>query len=419
MTPFIRLVTSNWDQIHHGISLETLPLTLRDAVEIARSLGIFYLWVDSLCIIQDSQDDWTHESSRMADVYGGSSLNIAATSARGTSDGCFFSRPEHFVCQADVHTKDGTSSYDFVPDDYISVIVGGEPLLSRAWMFQERLLPSRTLHFTKTELYWECNHFSASETFPDGIPSALKKPSTYEKKPLDPSMWSWIVGEYSKGQLTKIQDKPVAIAAIAQEIQSKSHDRYVAGMWHNDLAIQLCWYVCGITQDHASPNYIAPTWSWLSTTGQVSYPRSDPSYRSGDEVIYISILDVNIETLGNNMFGGLKTGSLLLACNVLQDVDLEPNGLAFAHSQRMFQCSIYPDESLQVLRPSYGVLVLPILLSKGGGLLQGLLLEPVGGNTYKRLGLFISCEEDVVHKFEDAASKSLSQEHERVEIKVI
>ncbi|KAH7073372.1 heterokaryon incompatibility protein-domain-containing protein [Paraphoma chrysanthemicola] len=417
-TPFISLSNSNWDQMRHGIPLENLPRTLRDAVEIARSLGIFYLWVDSLCIIQGSAGDWTLESSRMADVYGGSSLNIAATSARGTSEGCFFNRPERFVCQADVSTKDGTSSYDFVPDDYISVTVSGEPLLSRAWMLQERLLPSRTLHFTKTELYWECNHFSASETFPDGIPSALKKPDTYEKKPLDPSMWSWIVGEYSKGQLTKIQDKPVAIAAIAQEIQSKNHDRYVAGMWHNDLAIQLCWFVYSIAQDHASPNYIAPTWSWLSTTGQVSYPRSDPSYRSGDEVIHISILDVNIETLGNNKFGGLKTGSLLLACNVLQDVVLERDELIFAHNQTRFECSIYLDEPPQILQ---GVFVLPILSRQDGSLVQGLLLEPVGGevNTYKRLGLFKSYGEDAVHKFEDAASKSLSQEHERVEIKVI
>lgn len=63
--------------------------TFQDAVHVARLLGISYLWIDSLCILQDSQDDWRHEAALMGEVYKHALFNISATVATDDSGGCF------------------------------------------------------------------------------------------------------------------------------------------------------------------------------------------------------------------------------------------------------------------------------------------------------------------------------------------
>jgi hypothetical protein len=415
--PF-RLVQHNCNQMYRSISPESLTQTIRDAIEIAQALGISYLWVDSLCIIQDSPDDWRHEASRMTDIFSGSNLNIAATSARDCKGGCFFNRPEYLVCQADVHSKDYASLYDFVPDDYISVSLGSEPLLSRAWILQERLLSPRTLHFTKTEIFWECYHTSASETFPDGIPTALRKASTFEKKPPDHTMWSWIVEEYTRCHLTYSSDKQVAILGIAQEVQSNSEGKYVAGMWQHDLAIQLCWFIGGIAENRPL-NHKAPTWSWLSTTGRVSYPRSDPSYRSGNETIWINVLEIKLEQDKPDLPRVANEGSLFLRCNMLLHIDLAADGMLFTNTGKRLECSIYLDAPQSHVQ---GICAVPILSRQDGSLVQGLLLELVDKevNTYQRLGMFRVHGKVAQHKFEEAASKHFNlDDNESVEIEII
>jgi hypothetical protein len=396
------------EHLRRGMHMDTLPRTVQEAIYVAQCTDISYLWVDSLCIVQDDVEDWRHEGSRIPTVFGGSSLNIAATGARDSLEGCFFDRPENFVCRANVLTKGLASPHDFVSDDYLSEVLRDQPLSTRAWTLQERLLPPRNLHFTKTEVYWECNHYSASETFPAGIPRALMKAETFEKKPLDKTMWSWIVEEYTSRSLTHYEDKAVAISGIAQKIHQKCGDEYVAGMWHTDLAIQLCWFIDDTTQDRF-PMYIAPTWSWLSTLGRVSYPRSNPSYRSGNELIWISKLEHQLQFHSTDIFGMITAGSLLLTCNLLLGVELQPGGMLFPNNRKELKCAIYLDTSS---KPSHEIHALPVLSLQNGSLVQGLLLECVERKleVYQRLGLFKCYGEDAVHRFEEAASKSLSQE---------
>ena len=75
-----------------GIRIETLPKSFRDAIMICRALGIRFLWIDSLCIIQQDAEDWERECSRMRDVYRNSYLTISIARSRGSSDGCFSTR---------------------------------------------------------------------------------------------------------------------------------------------------------------------------------------------------------------------------------------------------------------------------------------------------------------------------------------
>ena len=150
------------------IAISELPKTFQDAVVVTRELGIRYLWVDSLCIIQDSAEDWATESSNMRLIYKNCILNIAATAAQDSSIGCFFDRNTNIVRPCRIEITE-TGIYDFLSsnawfDDVISA-----PLNQRAWVVQEQLLAPRVLHFGKTQLFWECNEtvsFSVSILFP-------------------------------------------------------------------------------------------------------------------------------------------------------------------------------------------------------------------------------------------------------------
>ena len=70
-----------------GMPIHDLSPTLRHAILVVRRLGFQYLWVDSLCIIQQSKQDWDIESGRMANIYQNSVLTIAAPQAQSSMEG--------------------------------------------------------------------------------------------------------------------------------------------------------------------------------------------------------------------------------------------------------------------------------------------------------------------------------------------
>jgi hypothetical protein len=106
------LTRNNLQQFRQNIPEEALPKTFRDAICVCRYLGIGFLWIDSLCIIQDSGEDWGRESSAMARVYGDAYLNIAATSAKDGTVGCFFDRSRDWRCQHQLDSGDQETLYD-------------------------------------------------------------------------------------------------------------------------------------------------------------------------------------------------------------------------------------------------------------------------------------------------------------------
>lgn len=133
------------------------------AIKFARFFGIHYIWIDSLCIIQDDDDDWNRESAKMCDIYEGSYLTVAATSSPKCSFD-FFMAPTPEMFSTSGYASDGLP-YRFLAREGIrhpgtasdsAQIVKTWPLLNRAWVLQERFLAPRVLHISTTELIWEC-----------------------------------------------------------------------------------------------------------------------------------------------------------------------------------------------------------------------------------------------------------------------
>lgn len=139
-----------------------LPPTFRDAVHVTRALNIPYLWIDSLCIIQDDQQDWQAESSRMEEVYSSAYCTLAASAASSSLDG-FLGARDPRLCVAVDSPRRGTYYVCQAVDDFYADVEQGA-LNKRGWVLQERALSRRSIHFSATQVYWECGQGVHCET---------------------------------------------------------------------------------------------------------------------------------------------------------------------------------------------------------------------------------------------------------------
>jgi hypothetical protein len=146
--------TKNIGTREKGFRTADLPQTFQDAVEVAQGLGIQYLWIDSLCIIQGDGGDWDQESKRMEGVYTSAYCTLAATSAVNSNSG-FLKRNINSKC---IYAQDKSGQQVYVCTDIADFDneVEGAELNKRAWVMQERLLSCRTIHFGANQTYWEC-----------------------------------------------------------------------------------------------------------------------------------------------------------------------------------------------------------------------------------------------------------------------
>jgi hypothetical protein len=296
---FIQTTKQTVSQRKSGIEWSSLPRTFQDAIKILRALQIHFLWIDSLCIVQDDELDWMKESRCMATIYSKSFLNIAATGASDSRGGCLFRRSLMHVGVESypVHSAvtDGTifvrPSFDLVHHRYSthsnheanSSDSNFVALLSRAWVFQERHLAPRTLHFHPTEMIMECKSGLFCEC------SGLNKLGRSRRKSLDVNLlentdktsfddWFEVVEEYSRLRLTRESDRLVALIGVATGFQNFFKCGYLAGLWQNDIARGLLWDVANYhsvnaeKKHHRSQDPFAPSWSWasLSLDGQSS-----------------------------------------------------------------------------------------------------------------------------------------------------
>ena len=564
----IMLTKASLPDMSERIDEAKLSQTYQDAIAITRSLGCRYLWIDSLCIIQDSILDWQTEAAKMGDIFKFSICTIAASWASSNSEGCFFDRGplyakfsvsratksaprlpsnvrlneshrkrrdrllsrtmprsiiesektglttfEHVLKRrqsrlsteitvlshdlvpsslaidaksfgdegSETRTPEATSQFSFMtklggledmqscsdnpgalessakirikseskgpsstsssaiqeasckPDRTGSAVlhiipfqkdlwehsVELSPLSRRAWVLQARLLSPRTLHYKKTQLFWECRESKACESSPHPYPKNQIHPfysprymdSRHELFGLnaDPlhQHWPEIIEKYTDTLLTKLEDKLVAISGLARQVYSITKDKYCAGIWREDLILQLLWRLQRPQHKGKLP-YRAPSWSWASTEGKVEFTQNPGHTTSELEIKSVQSLGVDgrLWSFDQIEYGSLRVRGamravqscsrrgqrykLLLTDQLDEELDeeLDTN-----------ECDYYPDSIPQSL--SKNPMCLPVARLRSGAssggdendkrnVVAGLVIEPTGdyADEYRRLGLF-------------------------------
>jgi hypothetical protein len=312
---FIKLTPDNLDSFLNIIPHEDLPKTLKDGIYIARRLGLEYVWIDALCIIQgqDRNDDWQVESGRMRFVYGSAHVNIAASSATNVYEGCF-SKPTNYIggFLARVTTSEFCRVQNFHSQQVYEESTIITHLASRAWTFQEKLLAPRTIYFGDRGMFWECRSMITSEFCPDWIQHSRSLKLVCPEG----EAWSWwhIVATYSKANLTVSSDKLPALSGVARRQHEATGDEYLAGMWRKGLSSltkQLGWVPLSKTK---RPDWRAPTWSWTSIDAEIIYwPFNDRVAKNE----YVQVLDARTTPAGLDPFGAISGGELQLRCTAM------------------------------------------------------------------------------------------------------
>ncbi|KAF5602677.1 uncharacterized protein FSUBG_7552 [Fusarium subglutinans] len=311
--PFTKLLRSNIESMTTtGMPIKDLPATFRDAITVTNRLGMEYIWIDALCIIQLDAEDWGLHSVTMAKVYSYSAITLAAAASSDAYGGLFRERDPAGINGVNLHLKWPAhhleGEFHLVPVDPWDKAVGNSPLLRRAWVFQERLLSRRTVYFAHDMLYWECGELYASKLYPEGgpwdlqyrykrfdisdrLPSGvqsvedcrfkhiytelLTRELNSEKTVTDEEMflyvWASVVAQYSVGKLTKDADKLIAIDGVAEQLTSiVPREQYLNGLWKQDsLPLSLLWST--IEEEQPTSTRVAPSWSWASVYTPVNF----------------------------------------------------------------------------------------------------------------------------------------------------
>ena len=283
-----KLTKATLESMLQGISLNDLPLTFQHAILITRNLGYRYLWIDSLCIIQDDVDDWAFESTTMSRIYSNCVLTIASLWGDNSHSGCYVERNPLTTENCRIgEWKHGEVLVRSNNEQRGKALgnVKPKPLLDRGWVLQERFLSPRTLYYGPWELFWECGENSLSEKEPEsnmtfGDSETIRNRFRTIKKPPDldsnkshqnPKLqniygiWAEIRANYWSSRLTHHSDSLVAISGITTWIHERSGLQFMSGLCKDFLLRELLWKVD--IGRATSRSTLSPTWSWASVKG--------------------------------------------------------------------------------------------------------------------------------------------------------
>ncbi|KAH6963116.1 heterokaryon incompatibility protein-domain-containing protein [Fusarium avenaceum] len=281
-----------------SIPEDLLPRTFKDAVSIARALGIHYLWIDSLCIVQDDPDDWQAEALEMQNIYSGSTINIAASDAVDSNGGCFGPGGDVTVAKNDDSTnvghsteaqnvKGGTREPRFIHYEH-----GNEPgstmirfhietarqiqsrkhLSTRGWVLQEEILSHRIIHCSRSEIYWQCkfSYKTQSGQILDPL-EVFREPGEFHVDPArrEERMWYEWIEDYSSRNFTFPSDRIPAMSGIVNHYHKLSGQTPALGLWEESFAEGLLWVRLGALTAPCDPGI--PSWTWLSCNASILF----------------------------------------------------------------------------------------------------------------------------------------------------
>lgn len=353
----MKLTNDTMNALKNGIPLTNFDATIQDAVLVTRALGISYIWIDALCILQD-RNEWSEEASKMNEIYGGSTVTLVIASSDSVKNG--------FLKERDLNYIPVAYSTDLAEDHRAKLFLSPEwddsereyngPWSNRGWTMQEGLLPNRLLHYTASQIIWKCceeqrfergvterveDRISETLTYSDyddiafgsgflwKLPAFLKFKRFKNHLPISldyPLMshsdtfrlWYDLVEDYTQRRFTKISDRLVAISGLARIYADMIRNpTYVAGLWKEDLIRGLLWHVEGTTlvpkrsADNISTFHEAfPSWSWASVGYEVfkNDLKTDNSLCALSEIENIQIDLVDLR----DPFGAVNSGSVTI-----------------------------------------------------------------------------------------------------------
>lgn len=342
----MQLNSETLNEFKQNIPYDHLPKTFQDALIVCKALDVHYIWIDSLCILQDSQEDWAVQGSKMAQIYSDCLVTIAADAAANSGQG-FLRRvpdPDEFsvTCnkydktQAHTHTLEDSTTYEVYirrsvdvsylgsfPHHYVATPETtkdeelGSHLSKRGWCFQESLLPHRVLHFAVDHLSWSCTTDSFCECMYGTIDTATKRYRSLLADGLEKGCivdrakmkedWQNIIVEFTRRRLTFSSDRLAALAGLAARVHAEHPNlEYLAGLWSDTLPQSLLWEAGSM---RIQP-YIAPSWSWSGITGEVSWGHQD--YYDTVDQSKLKLVTANCAPAGANKYGALKRAELVV-----------------------------------------------------------------------------------------------------------
>ena len=385
---FLTLTSDNHDGFRNKIPVAVIPKSFQDAIYACRRLGIKYLWIDSLCIKQSgkgSDIDWLYHTAEMEMIYLNCILNLAIVHGSNPHNGAFVDRNPEFLQDCQIWAPRPALELDYISSslkgikpwqrfrDKITNLWGGssticrrlrehftpeelrwcgifvpsldfsdsrenQPLTSRGWVLQERLLSPRTLHFQIDRIAWECQEAIRNEYFPSGLPCDCDSdpfptgvfnispevedkqphPTNSESKEVIPTaravpspaciMQYWnLVEDYTKRELSfPAKDKLVAFSAVAKLFGPAFGNSYMAGIFRQDMPRSLLWTGSGTRRQE---QWRAPSWSWASVDGIVNLKSWATTSKNRKELAEVE--DVNTELVDlSNCYGQVTSARL-------------------------------------------------------------------------------------------------------------
>lgn len=324
----------------NGLPYELMTPAIIDAVALTRAIGLRYLWLDAICIVQDDITDWEQESSQMNLVYQHAFVTFCGLNSASCHETLLQRAPAvqvsfqstvrldvsgYYLVRLRPRSGDWLDRHKQVWDRSVS------RWAERGWTYQEQELSSRLLLFGSLRMHFQCGKRKWSDGDKD-----LTTLHSSEVRLLDRVIeikrgelpardlydrWLWTVHQYGSRSVTREKDRLPAISGLARIVWDALGDQYLAGLWKGDVFRGLDWISGEETairslQSHLQHIqqrvYVAPSWSWAANTGSIStcFPIEESSVSES------TLVDVNVETESQNPFGKVSGGFLQIRGNV-------------------------------------------------------------------------------------------------------
>ncbi|KAL8391893.1 hypothetical protein RB595_002189 [Gaeumannomyces hyphopodioides] len=327
-----------------GFPFDDLPQTLKDAVTVTRSLGLKYLWIDSLCIIQDSETDKAHEVGRMAQVYRNAYVTVGAGSAFSVNDGFLTDKADAITklwpsllpmlyripdmeAAAEAETTKDMFRLPRVATGTLYLIREGgaerdweDTTSRRAWCLQELAISPRFLSYGRWPT-WRCRRATRSDggyylEHPKTGPSVRKLTNALLRSAKSRAdllttvqlhnAWGKLLHDYTRRKLSLSSDRLPAIGGVAEQMSHLTGVGYVAGLWRNNLLHDVMFYAPTREWLARPAGNRAPTWSWASVEAPIDLGRIE-----ADAVPLATVHACEaVPALGHTAFGEVAGGTM-------------------------------------------------------------------------------------------------------------